>query len=477
MNRMKVGVKTSQLMQQKLKLSPQMLITAELIQKPIQELEMVLKKELRINPFLQDLSSEEEQYDTQEVTDEMEDLQQSDDDGDLADQILQLNKIINDIDEETNAQFVYERQDRSRSSRENEEYETSKENIWDHIILQVRELPLNSIEHEFADTILNTLDANGYLDTPFGELYESYGLAEARAEQIHRMIMSIYPRGIGARNLSECLLAQLDEETANHPIITSIVENDLDILRNHKLDILLKKYNITLEELVAIKNIISHLDPKPGSRLTNGTLSYIKPDIIIKEIDGDLEIIVNDTYIPEITVNKEYAQQILAQSIDKKSAVKYIKSKLLAADNFVKALWMRRETLLRITDELIHQQSAFFREGKKELQPMTYEDVAKKIKRDVSTICRVVNNYYIETPLGVYLMKWFFTSKVGDLSSQLIKKEIKKIVDAEDKKKPLSDQKIVNILNGQEIEVSLRAVTKYRNQLSIPASRLRKEHL
>ena len=477
MNRMKVGVKTSQLMQQKLKLSPQMLITAELIQKPIQELEMVLKKELRINPFLQDLSSEEEQYDTQEVTGEMEDLQQSDDDGDLADQMLQLNKIINDIDEETNAQFVYERQDRSRSSRENEEYETSKENIWDHIILQVRELPLNSIEHEFADTILNTLDANGYLDTPFGELYESYGLAEARAEQIHRMIMSIYPRGIGARNLSECLLAQLDEETANHPIITSIVENDLDILRNHKLDILLKKYNITLEELVAIKNIISHLDPKPGSRLTNGTLSYIKPDIIIKEIDGDLEIIVNDTYIPEITVNKEYAQQILAQSIDKKSAVKYIKSKLLAADNFVKALWMRRETLLRITDELIHQQSAFFREGKKELQPMTYEDVAKKIKRDVSTICRVVNNYYIETPLGVYLMKWFFTSKVGNLSSQLIKKEIKKIVDAEDKKKPLSDQKIVNILNGQEIEVSLRAVTKYRNQLSIPASRLRKEHL
>jgi len=143
----------------------------------------------------------------------------------------------------------------------------------------------------------------------------------------------------------------------------------------------------------------------------------------------------------------------------------------------VKALWMRRETLLRITDELIHQQSAFFREGKKELQPMTYEDVAKKIKRDVSTICRVVNNYYIETPLGVYLMKWFFTSKVGDLSSQLIKKEIQKIVDAENKKKPLSDQKIVNILNDQDIDVSLRAVTKYRNQIGIAASRLRKEHL
>jgi RNA polymerase sigma-54 factor len=477
MNRMKVGVRTSQLMQQKLKLSPQMLITAELIQKPIQELEMVLKKELRMNPFLQDLSSDEGQYDTPEVTDEMEEYQNTDDDGDLADQILQLNKIINDIGEVTNDQFGYERQDRSRPSPDNEEYETSKENIWDHFLQQVRELPLNPTEQEFVDTILNNLDANGYLDTAFEELYESHGLTEVRAEQIHRMIMSIYPRGMGARNLSECLLAQLDEETANHPVITSIIENDLDILQNHRLDTLTKKYNIALEELVAIKNIIRHLDPKPGSRLTNGTLSYIKPDIIVKEIDGDLEIIVNDTYIPEITVNKEYAQRILAQSADKKSAVKYVRSKLLAAENFVKALWMRRETLLRITDELIHQQSAFFCEGKKELQPMTYEDVAKKIKRDVSTICRVVNNYYIETPLGVYLMKWFFTSKVGDLSSQLIKKEIQKIVDAENKKKPLSDQKIVNILNEQDIDVSLRAVTKYRNQIGIPASRLRKEHL
>lgn len=477
MNRMKVGVRTSQLMQQKLKLSPQMLITAELLQKPIQELEMLLKKELRMNPFLQDLSSDEEQYDTPEVVDEMEEYQYNDDDGDLADQILQLNKIINDIGEVTNDQFGYERQDRSRSSADNEEYESSRENIWDNFILQVKELPLNMIEQEFADSILNNLDANGYLDAPFEELYEFHGLTEARAEQIHRMIMSIYPRGIGARNLQECLLAQLDEETANHPVITSIIENDLDILQNHRLDMLTKKYNIALEELVAIKNIIRHLDPKPGSRITNGTLSYIKPDIIVKEIDGDLEIIVNDTYIPEITVNKEYAQRILAQSIDKKGAVKYVRSKLLAAENFVKALWMRRETLLRITDELIHQQSAFFREGKKELQPMTYEDVAQKIKRDVSTICRVVNNYYIETPLGVYLMKWFFTSKVGDLSSQLIKKEIQKIVDAENKKKPLSDQKIVNILNEQDIDVSLRAVTKYRNQIGIAASRLRKEHL
>ncbi|MBN2016797.1 MAG: RNA polymerase factor sigma-54 [Candidatus Cloacimonetes bacterium] len=477
MNRMKVGVRTSQQMQQKLKLSPQMLITAELIQKPIQELEMVLKKELRLNPFLQDLSSEDGGNENPDIPDEMDEFQQSDDDGDLADQIQQLNKIINDIDDVSNEQFSYERQDKSRASRDNEEFETSKENIWDHFTEQVRELPLSPVEYDFADSILNTLDDNGYLDTPFEELYESYGLSEARAEQIHEMIMDIYPRGIGARNLAECLLAQLDNEISNHPVITSIIEDDLDVLQNHKFEELTKKYNISFEELITIKNIISHLDPKPRSRVTNHTLSYIKPDIIIKEIDGDLEIIVNDTYIPEIVVNKDYAQRILEQSKDKKHALRYIKSKLIAAENFVKALWMRRETLLRITDELIGQQPAFFREGKKILQPMTYEDVAKKIKRDVSTICRVVNNYYIETPLGVYLMKWFFTSKIGELSSQLIKKEIQKIIENENKKKPLSDQKIMDLLNEQGIEVSLRAVTKYRNQMGIPASRFRKKHL
>ncbi len=476
MQRTKIGMKNSQRMEQKLKLSPQMLITAELIQKPVLELEMVLKKELRLNPFLQDLNSESSVEEI-DIMEEIEQLQ-DDEEGDLSDQIKQINKIINDIDELTNAQFGYERYDRSGSSSEDDgEFETAKENVWDNFVQQVHELDLDEAEQAFADAILNSLDDHGYLDVSLEELYDEDTISYERAEQIHTQIMKIYPRGIGARNLTECLLAQLDEEIAAHPVITSILEEDLQVLQNHKFEDLLKKYSISLEELITIKNIISHLDPKPGSRITNKTSSYIKPDIIIKEIDGDLEVIVNDTNIPEITVNKEYAQRILEQARDKNSALRYIRSKLLAAENYVKALWMRRETLLRITHELIKQQPAFFREGKKILQPMTYEDVAGKIKRDVSTICRVVNNYYIETPIGVFLMKWFFTSKVGDYSSQQIKQEIQKIVDAENKKKPLSDQKIVKKLAEKDIQASLRVVTKYRNQLGIPASRLRKQHL
>lgn len=477
MQRAKIGMKNSQRLEQKLKLSPQMLITAELLQKPVLELEMVLKKELRLNPFLQDINSEAlgEEID---IFDEFDHLQDMDDEGDLSDQIKQINKIINDIDEVSNEQFSYDRHDKSRTARDrNEDFETARENVWDNFVQQVYELDLNKVEQAFADAILNSLDDHGYLDMPLEELYDEEDILQNRAEYIHSQIMRIYPRGIGARDLAECLLAQLDEEVAAHPIITSIIKEDLHRLQNHRFEELLKKYNITLEELITIKNIISHLDPKPGSRITNKTSSYIKPDIIVKEIDGDLEIIVNDTNIPEIMVNKEYAQRLLQKARDKKSALKYIRSKLLAAENYVKALWMRRETLLLITNELIAQQPVFFREGKKLLQPMTYEDVAGKIGRDVSTICRVVNNYYIETPIGVFLMKWFFTSKVGEFSSQQIKQEIQKIVDTENKKKPLSDQKIVKKLAEMNIQASLRVVTKYRNQMGIPASRLRKQHL
>lgn len=477
MQKTKIGMKNSQRMEQKLKLSPQMLITAELLQKPVLELEMVLKKELRINPFLQDLNTDSQREDIEDF-EGIEELQDMEDDGDLADQIKQINTIINDIDEVTNAQFNYERSNRSgTTSNENIDFETAKENVWDNFVQQVHELGLNKVELAFADTILNSLDDNGYLDVELEELYDEQDIDPERAEEIHTSIMKIYPRGIGARNLTECLLAQLDEEIASHPVITSIIEKDLQILQNQKFEELRSKYNITFEELITIKNIISHLDPKPGSRITNKTSSYIKPDIIVKEIDGDLEIIVNDMNIPELTINKEYAQRLLQQARDKKSALKYIRSKLVAAENYVKALWMRRETLLRITNELIKQQPAFFREGKKILKPMTYDDVAKKIKRDVSTICRVVNNYYIETSIGLFLMKWFFTSKVGEYSSQQIKQEIQKIVDEENKKKPLSDQKIVKKLAEKDIQASLRVVTKYRNQMGIPASRLRRQHL
>ena len=480
MVKLNVGLGTNQKLEQKLKLSPQMIITAELLQKPIQELEIALKEELRCNPFLQDLSSEsfeetfilDEETEAKDRESQVEELE----DYDLTEKIKELNKIINDLSDVRNTQFEIERKDKSIPDSERfEDYEREQENSWEQFSNNIRELPLNKSDQQFADAILSSLNQNGYLDTSLEDLTESASIPISRAEEIHSMIMQIYPKGIGARNLAECLFAQLDEKQLENEILVSIIKDDLNLIQKHKYDILTKKHKISLEELLIIKDIISYLNPKPGSRISSKPLSYIIPDIIVKEIDDRLEIIINDSYIPEVAINEEYARQMISKCNDKENAIKYIKSKLASAENYVKALWMRRETLYKIATEIIRQQPKFFKHGLKELTPMTYEDISDKVYRDVSTVCRVVKNKYIDTPFGVYPLKWFFTSQVGNISSQIIKKEILRIINNEDKSSPLSDQKIVDLLAQKEITISLRAVTKYRNQMGIPASRLRKK--
>jgi RNA polymerase sigma-54 factor len=478
MEKLNIGAGHKQKLTQKLKLSPQMIITAELLQKPIQELELALKEEIRRNPFLQDLSdesvedisiseSETEISDTNLPSDESEDY-------DLTDQIKDLNKILNDLDDIRNTKFEIEQKNKFISTAGRfEEYEKPQENAWEKFNSQIKELPLNTEEQLFADELLNSIDKNGYLDAKLEELSKSIPLS--RAKEIHTMIMKIYPRGIGARNLAECLLAQLDEAQLENETLVAIIKNDLNLLERHRYHEIIKKYKISLEELINIKETISHLDPKPGNRISTKAMSYIVPDIIIKEVDDRLEIIINDSYIPEVAINEKYARLMLSKCRDKKNAVGYIRSKIASAENYVKAVWMRRETLYKITQEIIREQKKFFQQGTKELIPMNYEDVARQIDCDISTVCRVVKNKYVDTTFGIYPMKWFFTSKVGDISSQTIKKGIVKIVNNENKTAPLSDQKIVDLLAQKGISISLRAVTKYRNKMGIPVSRLRKK--
>lgn len=478
MARLNTGLE--QKLEQKLKLSPQMIITAELLQKPIQELEIALKEELRCNPFLQDLSSEsfEETFvsDEEVKAKEKDSISEEFEDSDLTEKIKELNKIINDLSDARNTQFEIERKDKSAPRFDGfEDYEKEHENLWEQFNNNVKELPINKSEKEFVNSILCSLTQNGYLDIPLENLTEPESIPISRAEEIRSMIMQIYPKGIGARTLSECLLAQLDDNQFKNKTLVSIIKNDLNLLQEHRYDKLKRKYNISKQGLLIIKDIIGHLDPKPGSRISSKTLSYIIPDIIVKDIDNRLEIIINDSYIPEVAINEEYARQMISKCNDKENAIKYIKSKLSSAENYVKALWMRRETLYKIATEIIRQQPKFFQVGLKELTPMTYDDISDKVNRDVSTVCRVVKNKYIDTPFGVYPLKWFFTSKVGNISSQIIKREIVRIIDNEDKLSPLSDQKIVDLLVQKEITISLRAVTKYRNQMGIPASRFRKK--
>lgn len=452
------------------KLSPRVIITSELLQKPILEFELALQQELRSNPFLQDLTEQGEE----EIMEPEEGFDEESDDYDLTQEIQEVSRIINDINETRNTQFEIEHRDKSIPTEGIVDYERAEESAWEIFYSEIRDLPLTPEEQSLAEAIVNNVNADGYLELPLKEL-NTFGLSPEQEEKVHSMVMNIYPRGIGAQNLAECLSAQLDEELQKNKILVSIIKNDLILLEQHKFKQLLQKYNISYTTLLYIKEIISNLDPKPGRRISSKITYYVVPDIVVKEIGNDFEIIVNDSYLPDVGINTQYAHLLLDKCAKKKEAVKYIKAKIASAENYVKAVWTRRETLYKIAQELVQKQRKFFQYGAKELIPMTYEDIAKKIKRDVSTISRVVQNKYVDTPFGVYPLKWFFTTSIGEVSPRSIKREIASIIAKEDKQHPLSDQKIQDELALRGHKISLRTVTKYRNQLGIPTSRLRKQ--
>jgi RNA polymerase sigma-54 factor len=463
---------TELLAKQKLaqKLSPQMVITSSLLQKPLLEFELALQQEIRSNPFLEDLSNPSEE----EIPEPEPTFDEESDDYDLTQEIQEINRIINDINESRNTQFEIEHKDDSLPKEGVVPYERAEESAWEIFYNEVRDLPLNPKEEHFAEAIVNNVNADGYLEISLEKL-NTFGLSPQDAEKVHSMVMNIYPKGIGARDLAECLLAQLDEELQKDEILVSIIKNDLYLLEQHKFKQLLQKYNIGSTTLLYFKEIISNLDPKPGRRISSKITHYVVPDIVVKEIDDDFEILVNDSHLPDVGINREFARRMLDKSAQNKTALKYVKAKIALAENYVKAVWMRRETLYNIAQELVKRQSKFFRSGIKELVPMTYENIAKKAKRDVSTVSRVVQNKYIDTPFGVYPLKWFFTNKIGQRSSRYIKREIADIITMEDKSHPLSDRKIQDELAQKGMEISLRTVTKYRNELGIPVSRLRKQ--
>jgi len=474
MNKKKMDINNNVKIDQRQKLTPQMLIEVELLQKPILELSQSLQNELMLNPFLEDnLELEEEQE--QELTLEEEE-EESEEEQDLADKMEEITEILNDIGEQQDEIFDQEKNDKSKQNvEEYRGYEVEVEDYWQYFKSQAKETAYNDEESELVDNILNSIDENGYLMGSLEKMISSLNILPERAEKIHYDIMHIYPKGIGARTLSECLLAQLEPSQLLNKKLVDIIRNDIEALEKKQFNKLSEKYKISQSELKAINEVIKHLDPKPRTRLYSSQPSYIQPDVIVKKICDELTVIINEPDIPQIRVNKKYAHQLLNKSKNKSDSIKYIRRKILAAEHYVEALWLRRESLDMIANEIVNQQPKFFLEGIKELDPMTYEDVAANIKRDVSTVCRVVKGKFMDTTYGIFPLKWFFNSSVGENSSQKVKKELLRIIKSEDKNKPLSDRKIKNKLKEKNIEISVRGVNKYRNQLGIPSSRLRKE--
>ncbi len=464
---------------QELSLKPQMIQSLKMLALPMMELEMELKQEIVTNPMLEMV----EDYEEDSYKNETDDVEIVDADAEVKETLEEVKELSEILD--TWNEYHDDREYSGKSlDEEDSNYDNFirvEENLKQEFIDEVEKYPLSEHEFSFAFELIELANAYGFLPSEF-DLYalgREYELTEERTDEIHKLILRTTPRGITARNIEECLLSQLEEYELDDTILVGIIRHNFFELIHRKYAIIAEIYDLNENEVFAYRERISSLDPKPGMRLNSSQANYIIPDIIVRKIDDDYEIIINDFYIPKIVLNRRY-KSMLHESVNDKETVKYIRSKVNSAKFLIKSIFMRNRTLERVMKSIISHQKNFFFNDSGMLDPLTYSVIANDLSVNESTISRVVKQKYADTPFGIMCLKDFFCSAAGkdknyeSVSRQNVQIQIEELVVKEDKNNPLSDQEIVAILKERGISVSRRVIAKYREEMKIPNSRLRR---
>lgn len=498
------------------KLSPQQIQFIKLLQIPTAELDSRIEEELEINPALEEGKEEEEKDDLnvdgalddpfeQENEDNENDREEEDDYNEVtpADEYSSKEEFGDDLDVEEyvgNDDISGYKMQGDGPSKDEEERESpmaTESTLQDSLINQLGFLKLDDRKDQIARQLIGSIDEDGYirrdLDLIVNDLAFSQNIetSEDEVESILFKIQGFDPAGIGARNLQECLSLQIERKDIADPevlIADRIVNDCFEEFTKKHYDKIQKKLNISDEELKEAVNIITKLNPKPGGGEGNDVKSqYIIPDFLLFNNNGKLELTLNSRNAPELKISRSYKEMF--DTYDKstgrdkkmKEAVAFVKQKLDAAKWFIDAIKQRQNTLLITMEAIIKYQYEFFLEGdESKLRPMILKDIASEISMDISTVSRVANSKSVQTDFGIYPLKYFFSEGIStdsgeDVSSREVKHILKEIIDAEDKKKTLSDEKLEEMLNKKGYNIARRTVAKYREQLNIPVARLRKE--
>ena len=475
------------------KLSPQQIQLMKLIQLPTQAFEERLKQELEENPALDDGKEEIENFD--------DDLSNEYDD-DNGTEIINADDI--NIDEYLSDDEVpsYKTQANNYSADYEEKNVPYEAGISFHQSLknQLNTFRLTDDEFTIAEYLVGSIDDSGYIRREIIDLVDDLAFSanvftteEKVIEILTSVVHNLDPIGIGARDLKECLVIQLKAKESNkiRTLAIDILENAFDHFVKKHYEKLQEKYGISEEELKLINTEISKLNPKPGSSYSgnNKFAEQIVPDFSIKITEGELELTLNSRNAPELHISKEYSnmmkgyQEATTKSQSQKDAVFFIKQKLDAAKWFIDAIKQRQQTLLVTMNAIMHYQYDYFLTGdERKLKPMILKDIADQINMDISTVSRVANSKYVATPYGTKLIKEFFSESMKndqgeDVSTKEIKNILQTVIAEENKKRPLTDEKLAEILKEKGYPIARRTIAKYREQLDLPVARLRKEIL
>ena len=485
---MRSSLSQSTQMRQDLKINPRLYQAMDLLYMPLLDLQQHLKQELLNNPFLDlvedDEEEEDESEDAVEVAAEEPQTQEKDE--------IDWEEIL--LDGFDTGGHREEREEREHF----EPVTVGTRDLGDHLRDQVALLELTPRQALIADEFIGNVNDDGYLAASVSEIVvalndmarnaaeaagreisEDMLYTEAEGEEMLAIVQTLDPPGIAARDLKECLLLQLREAGLQQSVPYRLVRDCFDELINHRWSEISKRFGISATDVQAAADEIAKLDPKPGLRYSTRSDNYIIPDLVVDKIDDQYHVFLNDANLPRLKLSKAY--QDIAR--DKKKFdgenKEFISSKLNSANWMIQAIEQRRQTMLKVMNYIVERQREFFEKGVQYLKPLTLREVAEVINMHESTVSRVTNEKYVQTPRGVLPLKFFFSSGLAtadgeDVSARGIKAQLQKLVEDEDPKHPLTDQAIVNILRESGVQIARRTVAKYRDQLGVLPARMRK---
>ncbi len=468
----------SQSQQMQMVMAPQLRQSLEMLQLPILELRALIQQEIEQNPTIEQAPTEDPNIEIEQEREGIDDKKELEFDKDF--------EMLARLDDEWRDYFFQNLQNRPYTCEDADKHQfafdsiTQKESLQEHLFNQLNISGLSDADHLIGEMILGNINDDGYLTTTIEELASSSSCDPEHLEDILTLIQDFHPTGIAARDLSECLLLQLDRLGKADGLAGDIVRDHIKKLGKRKYRDIAKALKVSVDDIMAELKFITTLDPTPGRLYSMDATTYITPEILVKKINGKYVVILNDQHLPHVRINTHYKRMLNDPNL-KPEAKSYIREKIRAGMFLMKSIDQRQSTIERIANEIVNKQVEFLDHGITKLRPMTMATVADTVKVHETTVSRAVSGKYMRTPNGIFELKYFFTPAIknsngNELSNKTVKHIIKEMIDNEDKSKPLSDQYIVEKLKEQGIDIARRTVAKYRLVLHIPSSHMRKEY-
>ncbi len=492
---MAIELKQVPKLSQKLVITPRMQLSLKLLQMNKLELEELTRQEIEKNPFL-----EAGDFETGSTGDSQRDPNSPSENSSRAVEIarsVESAEIPNSLKPEETAEptfkdidfdwdeFYDDTENRAYAGTTEDkeytdftEYTPSSQTLYQFLLHQLYSSPLEDKNFEIGDYIIGSLDTSGFLATPVEDIAQVFNTTSSHVEEILRVIQGFEPSGIAARDIKECLKIQLIDRGEKEPLIFKVIDLFFKELIHKKFDKIASALGVKKGDIQKIYDKISLLDPRPARNFTSVPTMYIQPDVIVEKENNKYHIYLNEDITPQLRISSYY-RRLLRNKKLKNEDLRYAEKKYRGALWFVKNIERRRDTILRVSKAIFDKQKDFLDHGIKHLRPLTLHEIAEEVDMHESTVQRVTTGKYVQTPRGLYELKFFFSSRVDttdgeSTSSRAVKDKIRDIIARENTSKPLSDQKIADLLKSDGIEVARRTVAKYRDQLKILPAKLRR---